>query len=110
MKECRVTAHTDSNDHVIKQKGVYTHLTSPERIEIRLLRKFAKDRSKSEAILITQIYEEELAYARLSVAAPSGNATNKHFCWTAYPSLHDSSRIRSEPNLLTESSSSSSLH
>jgi hypothetical protein len=113
VKECGATGHTDSNDQLIRQNGEHTHLPSPERIEIRLLKKSAKDRVKSEAIPITQIYEEELAHAHLSVAAlataPSGNEASKYLFDVSSLSLHDSPRIRIEPNSSAKSSASSNL-
>jgi hypothetical protein len=83
IKECGATAHTDSNDQLVKERGTHTHLPSPERNEIRSLKKAAKDRVKVEAISVTQIYEEELAHAQLSTTAlataPSGNEASKCF-------------------------------
>ena len=84
LEECAVIAHIDSNDQLVKQKGEHTHLPSPECIEIWLLKKYTKDRVKLEAIPTTQIYEEELADAYLSVAAlataPFGNEACKYYC------------------------------
>jgi hypothetical protein len=80
-KDCEATAHTDSNDQLVKEKGDHGHLPSPEHNEIRSLKKAAKDRVATEATPIAQIYEEELARAQLSDAAlanaPSGSEASK---------------------------------
>ena len=114
VKECGATALTNSNDQLISQNGEHTHLPPPERIEIRLLKNSAKDRVKSEAIPITQIYAEAVAHAHLSVAAlattPSGNEVSKYLFNVSSLSLHDSCRIRIEPNSSAESSAFSNLN
>ena len=84
IKDCGARAHIKMNtNQLIKQTGdVHCHLLSPEEVEIRSFKNVVKARSKEETIPIRQIYEEELACAKLSTAAltqvSTANKAGKH--------------------------------
>ncbi len=71
INDCNARAHTKtSTNQLIKQTGEdHCHLPSPEEVEIRSFMHVVKQRVKTETIPIGQIFEEELARAKLSKAA-----------------------------------------
>ncbi|CAF3033977.1 unnamed protein product [Rotaria sp. Silwood2] len=74
--------HTDANDQFLKISGQqHTHLSSPEHVQVRKLRKRMKDRVTQENIAIGKIYDDELARLQLSqtalVVAPTAEEANK---------------------------------
>ena len=84
IKDCGARAHTKTGaNQLIKQTGaVHCHLPSPEEVEIRSFKNVVKARVKEETIPIGQIYEEELARAKLSTTAlaqvSTANQARKH--------------------------------
>ncbi|CAF1349619.1 unnamed protein product [Rotaria sordida] len=66
---CVANVHTDKNDRFIKSNGQHHHIPEPEQIELRNLKRKAKERVKTETSSISKIYEEELARSNLSSTA-----------------------------------------
>jgi hypothetical protein len=77
VKTCKAGVHTDSNDQFVKLTGDHSHLPTPENLEIRKMKTVIKDRVKAETTSIGQIYDEELARAKLSKAALALASTAK---------------------------------
>jgi hypothetical protein len=82
VKYCTAAIHTDANDQFIKKSGgEHTHLSSPEHVQVRKLRKRVKDRVSQESIAIGRIYDDELTQSQLSqtslAVAPTAEEASK---------------------------------
>ncbi|CAF3819673.1 unnamed protein product [Rotaria sordida] len=65
---CGVSVQTDLNDQFLLINGDHNHVVNPDLIEVKVLKEKMKHRILTETTSLTQIYDQDIANAKLSEA------------------------------------------